>query len=404
VKEIVMSKPKNHIRVLQIGKFYPPHPGGMETHLEQLSTQLRQFMDVRVLVSNNDSRSITERRNGVLVHRAGTLARFANTSISPGLVAAIRQSPAEIVHIHWPNPTAVLSYLASGHKGRLVMTYHSDIIKQRIPALLFDPILKAVLSRCAAVIATSPQYISASPVLRRFRNICHVIPFGIAPERFVHREESAVDEVRRKYGPRLVLAVGRLVYYKGFEYLVRAMRSVNGHALIIGDGPLRDKLRTLAVECEVADRVTITGEQFIQDLVPYFHACDLLVLPSVARSEAFGIVQLEAMVCGKPVINTSLDSGVPFVSQDRVTGITVPPADSLSLAVAINKLLDDHWLRSRYGEAARKRIHEEFKLDSMVQRTCRLYDQVLQSVQPINSEGFDQQYALLSNTLDKTSL
>src|SRR4029077_17565301 len=155
-------KPKNRIRVLQIGKFYPPHPGGMETHLEQLSTQLRQFMDVRVLASNNDSRSITERRNGVLVHRAGTLARFANTSISPGLVAAIRHSPAEIVHIHWPNPTAVLSYLASGHKGRLVITYHSDIIKQRIPALVFDPIRKAVLSRCAAVIATSPQYINTS--------------------------------------------------------------------------------------------------------------------------------------------------------------------------------------------------------------------------------------------------
>jgi rhamnosyl/mannosyltransferase len=154
----------------------------------------------------------------------------------------------------------------------------------------------------------------------------------------------------------------------------------------------------------VADRVTITGGRFIQDLRPYFHACDLLVLPSVARSEAFGIVQLEAMACGKPVINTNLDSGVPFVSKDRVTGLTVPPADSLSLAVAINKLLDDDGLRSRYGEAARKRIHDEFKLDRMVQRTCRLYDQVLHSVQPINSEGFDQQYAVLFNTLDKTPL
>ena len=133
-----MSKHRHPIRILQIGKFYPPHPGGMETHLEQLSTGLRQFADVRVLVSNADRRSITERRDGVLVHRAGTVAQFANTPISPDMVAAIRHSPAEIVHIHWPNPTAVLAYLASGHKGRLVLTYHSDIVKQRIPAFLLS--------------------------------------------------------------------------------------------------------------------------------------------------------------------------------------------------------------------------------------------------------------------------
>src|ERR1051326_2026087 len=287
------GKPERRMRVLQIGKFYPPHPGGMETHLEQLSTSLKPFANVRVLVSATGSRSITERKSGILIHRAGTVARFANTSISPGLVAAIRHSPAEIVHIHWPNPTAVLAYLASGHRGRLVITYHSDIIKQRIPALLFNPLLKLVLSRCAAVIATSAQYIDTSPILRQFRKICHAIPFGIAPEKFV-RNDPAIAEIQRKYGPRLVLAVGRFVYYKGFEYLVRAMRSVNGHAVIIGDGPLRNKLSTLAVECGVADRVTITGGRFIQDLRPYFHACDLLVLPSVARSEAFGIVQLEA--------------------------------------------------------------------------------------------------------------
>jgi rhamnosyl/mannosyltransferase len=398
-----MSKRRHPIRILQIGKFFPPHPGGMETHLEQLSTGLRQFADVRVLVSNAGRRSISERRGGVLVHRAGTVAQFANTSISPSMVAAIRHSPAEIVHIHWPNPTAVLAYLASGHKGRLVLTYHSDIVKQRIPALLFRPILTALLSRCAAIIATSPQYIDSSPVLRQFRDICHVIPFGIAPERFICRDESAVNEVRRRYGPRLVLAVGRLVYYKGFEYLVQAMRLVNGRALIIGDGPLRDTLRTLAVRCGVADRVTFMGEQFVEDLVPYFHASDLFVLPSIARSEAFGIVQLEAMASGKPVINTTLDSGVPFVSPDGITGLTVPPADSVSLATAINRLLDDNELRSRYGEAGLKRVSQEFRLETMVHNTCRLYAQLLECPGLANSEGLNRQYELLPNTLDKTS-
>jgi glycosyltransferase involved in cell wall biosynthesis len=399
-----MRQRKNCIRILEIGKFYPPHPGGMETHLEQLSTQLQQFADVRVVVSNSGRRSITERRGGVLIHRAGTVAQFANTPISPGMVAAIRQSPADIVHIHWPNPTAVLAYLASGHNGRLVLTYHSDIVKQKIPALLFQPILTTLLSRCAAVIATSQQYIDTSPVLRQFRNICHVIPFGIAAERFTHYDESLVNEIRRKYGPRLVLAVGRLVYYKGFEYLVQAMRSVNGHALIIGDGPLRDNLRRLAVQCGVGDRVAFMGEQRVDDLIPYFHASDLFVLPSIARSEAFGIVQLEAMACGKPVINTNLDSGVPFVSRDGMTGITVRPADARSLAGAINKLLKDSQLCCRYGEAARKRVYQEFKLETMVQKTCALYAQILGSPGLTDSEGLNRQYALFPNTLDETSI
>jgi glycosyltransferase involved in cell wall biosynthesis len=180
------------------------------------------------------------------------------------------------------------------------------------------------------------------------------------------------------------------------------MRSVNGRALIIGDGPLRDRLRTLAVGLGVADRVTFMGEQFVENLVPYFHACDLFVLPSIARSEAFGIVQLEAMACGKPVINTALDSGVPFVSRDGITGLTVPPADSLSLANAINKLLDDNELRSRYGEAGLKRVSQEFRLETMVHRTCRLYAQLLEFSGLMNSEGFNRQYGLLSNTPDET--
>src|ERR1051326_3478425 len=177
------GKPERRMRVFQIGEFYPPHPGGMETHLEQLSTSLKPFANVRELVSATGSRSITERKSGILIHRAGTVARFANTSISPGLVAAIRHSPAEIVHIHWPNPAAVLAYLASGHNGRLVITYHSDIVRQRVGASLFRPILNRVLARSAAVVCTSPNYAESSPVLRQFRERCHIIPYGIATEK-----------------------------------------------------------------------------------------------------------------------------------------------------------------------------------------------------------------------------
>jgi rhamnosyl/mannosyltransferase len=379
-----MTKRGTRVRILQIGKFYPPHAGGMETHLEQLCTGLKRFADVRVIVANTDHRSITEQVSGISVHRVGTLAHISGATLSPGMAAAIRRSPADIVHIHWPNPTAALAYLASGHTGRVVLTYHSDIVKQRVAASLFQPILNLLMARCAAVIATSPNYVETSPVLHKFRELCHVIPFGIAPERFVVSDQTLVDDLRRKYGPRIVLAVGRLVYYKGYEYLIRAMRSVNGRAVVVGDGPLREKLRNLSVSCGVADRVVFIGHQ--KDVSPYFHAADVFVLPSIARSEAFGIVQLEAMACSKPVINTRLDSGVPFVSLDGVTGLTVPPADSESLASAINRLLDDDDLRSRYGEAARRRVVQEFRLETMVQRTCQLYGQILESLPLIDEE------------------
>src|SRR2546426_3959302 len=233
----LMTKRGTRVRILQVGKFYPPYAGGIETHLEELCAQLRNFADVEVIVANTSRRNITEQISGIKVHRAGTVAQFANVPISPGMVAAIRRSPADIVHIHWPNPAAVLAYLASGHTGRLVLTYHSDIVRQKVTGSLFRPILNLVMARCAAVISTSRDYLDTSPVLRRFRERCHVIPYGITTTKLAASDREIVESLRQMYGPRIVLAVGRLVYYKGFEYLIRAMQSVNGRAVIVGEGP-----------------------------------------------------------------------------------------------------------------------------------------------------------------------
>src|SRR5258708_1547404 len=155
------------------------------------------------------------------------------------------------------------------------------------------------------------------------------------------------------------------------------MAQVAATLLLIGDGPLRHSLEKLAHEAGVAGQVEFLGEMQPRDIVPYYHAADLFVLPSIARSEAFGIVQLEAMACGKPVVNTSLDSGVPCVSLHGTTGLTVPPNDSLALAGAINKLLDDSELREAYGQAARVRVDEEFSQDVMLERMVGLYNQIL---------------------------
>jgi rhamnosyl/mannosyltransferase len=364
------------LRVLQVGKFYPPHMGGIETHLQALCGALRGHADLRVIVSSEDRNTVEETVDSVPVARLSTLLTAFSTSISPGMVSRIRRSPADLVHIHLPNPAAVLAYLASGHRGRLVVTYHSDTVKQKVLGRMFEPFLSAALRRSAAIIATSPNYLATSAVLQAFRDRCHVIPYGIDTTQFERCNPEAVRKVRQRFGERLVLSVGRLVYYKGFEVLIRAMSSVSGKLVIVGDGPLRGELASLAARLGVADKVFFAGEIDNASMMPYYHAADLFALASVARSEAFGIVQIEAMAAGLPVVNTSLDSGVPFVSLDGETGLTVPPGSPQALAEAINRLLNDAGLRQSLGQAGQRRARQEFSLDTMLRRTLELYRKV----------------------------
>lgn len=367
---------RRKLSILHVGKFYPPHMGGIETHLQALCGALRGHADVRVVVSSENRATTEETVDAVPVARVGTLLTAFSTSISPGMVARIRRSPADLVHIHLPNPTAVLAYLASGHRGRLVVTYHSDTVKQRVLGRMFEPLLNAALSKSAAIIATSPNYLATSRVLDAFRDRCHVIPYGIDATQFERADPAAVGSVRERYGERLIISVGRLVYYKGFDVLIRAMAEVRGKLLIVGDGPLRGDLERLASQLGIADKVVFAGEIDNNAIPPYYHAADLFALASVARSEAFGIVQIEAMAAGLPVVNTNLDSGVPFVSLDGVTGLTVPFGNPQALAAALNRLLDDSGLRKSLGAAGVNRAKQEFGLDTMLRRTLALYERV----------------------------
>ena len=366
----------HRLRVLHVGKFYPPYRGGIESHLHALCQELGKFVSVPVIVANDSRRLSDGEFEGVKVKRLPRLFNLLSMPVCPTMAAEIRRAEADVVHLHLPNPLASLAYLASGHKGRLVISWHSDIVRQRVIARVLRPLEDAILKRAGALIASSPNYVDSSPVLSRNRDLCRVIPYGIQADAFRPRDMHATAMVHQRYGQRIVLAVGRMVYYKGFEHLIRAMANVRGHLLIVGDGPLLPRLRREAREAGASDRVTFLGHVSQDDMIGYYHAADVFVLPSIARSEAFGIVQLEAMACGKPVINTLLRSGVPYVSLDGVTGITVPPADSTQLASAINRLLDDPNLRASYGAAAARRAREEFSVDLMVNRTLALYDEL----------------------------
>jgi len=365
------------LKVLHVGKYYPPHMGGIETHMQALCSELRNLVDLRVVVASSDDSATEEVLDGVAVSRVPTRFTLASTPLCPGMISRIRNDRSEIIHLHLPNPMAVLGYLASRHRGHLIVTYHSDMVRQKILGPLFEPFLHAALRRSSAIITTSPNYLRSSPVLARHQQRCHVIPLGIPTEKFDRCDPKIAEGIRRQYGDRLIVSVGRLVYYKGFEHLIRAMTRVRGNLLIIGEGPLRGALSALAEELGVADRVHFMGKISHDLLVACYHAAEVFVLASILRSEAFGIAQVEAMATGLPVVNTQLDSGVPFVSINEQTGLTVPPAEPWALAEAVNRLLDNPDLRASLGAAAALRAHQEFTLDAMAARTMSLYEQVM---------------------------
>src|SRR5207253_6978373 len=198
--------------------------------------------------------------------RLGKLFTLRSAPFCPQMIRQIRASKADIVHIHLPNPGAILAYLASGRNGRLVFTYHSDIVRQKVLSRFFDPVLQHALNRADAIIVSSSNYIKSSYVLPRYEKKCHIIPFGIQTERFQQTDVSEVTRLRKLFGPRMVLGVGRLVYYKGFEHLIASMKFVEGRLVIVGSGPLHDALRQKAVSCGVGDRVTFLTD--VKDVRP----------------------------------------------------------------------------------------------------------------------------------------
>ena len=365
------------MKILQIGKYYPPARGGMETHIEQLCQLLKDDVDLEVIVANHEEGAKRERIRGVSVRRLRTPLTIAGAPICPELPRAIREAEADIVHIHAPHPSAFLAYLASGASSQLVTTFHSDIVRQKVLGKLLKPLQEAAFRRANAIIGSSPNLLAGSQVLSNHRDRCVVVPFGIRCSLYESINEQRVSEIRRKYRQPIVLAIGRLVYYKGFEFLIRAMAQLRSDAvlLIIGEGPLHEPLKAEIQALGLSERVHLLGN--VADIIPYYHACDLFVLPSVARSEAFGLVQLEAMACGKPVINTSIaGSGVPYVSLHGETGLTVAPADVPALEGAISRLLNDEPLRVQLGRAARQRVQDKFTLREMGEQTLAVYRRV----------------------------
>lgn len=373
---LMASAPNRYgYNILHIGKFYPPHAGGMEMHLHDLATRQAQSANVHVIVSNHRMRTERCEKEAVTITRVSRLASIASMPICLGLSFAIRRSQADIIHIHTPNPGAALAYLLSGHRGKLVVTHHADTIGRRFLRRISDPIVSQMMTRASRILVTSRRYLESSPELAAFRAKCSVVPLGIEPQLAASADPVSTDRLRKQFPRGFILAVGRLVPYKGFDVLIRAMKLIDSKLLLIGSGPLDDELKRLASLEGVREKVMMVGR--VNDTRPYFAAASIFVLPSISRAEAFGIVQLEAMAAGIPVINTNIDSGVPEICPGGETGLNVPPGDPIALSQAIQWLLDRKDLRERFGQIAKAKVKAEYSADLMCARTMQIYDEVL---------------------------
>ena len=374
--------PEGKSKIIQIGKYYYPEHGGMETQLYNLCCHLNGKYQIEVLVANRKPTTISETVDGVKLTRVANLGELSSNPICPTMAYHLSKLNGDrdtIIQLHLPNPMAHFAYLLARPKGKLVIMWHSDIIRQKLLAKLYKSSLHRLLGRADAIIATSPNYIKHSPYLRKFAHKCVVVPLGIDTSKFRASLEviTKAEAIRNKYGARLVLFVGRFTNYKGLQGLIKVAKNINGKILLIGDGPLRNKLRSLVQRYSSPGKVVLLQNISNEDLVAYYHACDLFVLPSNKRSEAFGIVQLEAMVCGKPIVSTSLKTGVPWVNQHEETGLIVPVNDFEKLASSVNFLLDNPVQRQRFGENARRRVLNNFTLEQFGQKMNGLFKQVL---------------------------
>jgi glycosyltransferase involved in cell wall biosynthesis len=371
------------MRVLFLYKNYYPVIGGVENHIRLLAEGLwAAGVEARVLVTNTGSQTRHEQIGGLPVTKT---ARQVNVSSAPLSLAYFREvwrqeQGLDIAHAHFPYPPGEIAHLLLGRSRRFVITYHSDIVKQRLLGLLYRPLLRQVLKRADLLIVSNPVMIRSSPFLHSVAEKCRVIHFGQDLARFQQTPQrtAAADAIRGLYGRRpLLLFVGRFRHYKGVDVLIRAMHQVDAELLLVGMGPMERVWRQVAQDEGLEGRVHFLGEVSDHELLSYYHAADIFVLPSTNRAETLGIVQIEAMACGLPVICTELGTGTSYVNQHEVTGLVTPPNDPAALAAAINRLLADPALRTQMGAAGLKRAQEEFSANTMIRQTLACYEEVL---------------------------
>lgn len=370
------------MHILHIYKDYAPVVGGIENHLRILAEQLvKRGHRVTVLVTNTTNCDHIERRQDLTIIKAARTAQLASTPLSLGLMRYARQiHDADIVHLQFPYPLGDLAAALVPRRPPLVVTYQSDIVRQRLTRQLYAPLQRMTLSRARSIIATSHAYLHHSRWLQTYAHKCTVIPLSIDVERFAQAEPAAVIALRARYGQPLLLFVGRLRYYKGLQFLIDAMPLLRAPAqlLIGGTGPEEAALRHQVETAGLTERVHFLGDLSDEELPAVYHAANLFVLPSHLPAEALGLVLMEAQAAGLPTISTDLGTGTSYVNIHGQTGFVVPPANPRALAHAIDVLLANPVLAQKLGNTGRERCHRLFGPDRLLNQIERLYYDIIQ--------------------------
>lgn len=372
------------MRVLHVGKYFPPEPGGIERFLDELTLgQLVAGLEPSVLAHDRHGGGVANEA-GRTVYRCRSHGQMLFTPLAPGwlpcLARALREQRPQILHLHLPNPAAfAVLALPAARSVPWVLHWHADVPLDtahrglRLAYPVYARFESALLRRAAAIIATSSAYLEASAALAAHRARCHVVPLGLG-------DAPQPDTAAMWPAPGLrVLAVGRLSYYKGFSTLIEAVAGLDGVSLVIaGRGDQQRALERCIEVHGVGDRVSLLSDLTDAGIEASYRACDVLCLPSIDRAEAFGLVLLEAMRAGRAVVASRLPgSGMSEVVVDGETGLQVRPGSMEDLRAALSRLRDDPALRASLGEGGRRRFDRCYRLPPVTEAIARIYRSVV---------------------------
>jgi rhamnosyl/mannosyltransferase len=373
--------------VLHLGKFSSEQAGGIETFVDTLLLGLSLDFNLCNLVANNTFKNKVIRQAGYIEYSAALMGIFARTPFCPTMPYYIKklyqQYRFSIVHLHLPNPMAHLASEILPVSVKRIISWHSDVIRQKKLLQIYQPFVNRLLNQASAVIVSTPYLAEHSTQIKaaRDRNLIRIIPFGIDFDYFLFdKYQKKIVLLQRQYSHRFIIfALGRHVRYKGFCYLIEAMKQLPKDIILLlgGEGPLTQNLNQQVKFLKLEQQVYFLGQIAKQDLPAYYHACDVFCLPSIDQSETFGIAQLEAMACAKPVVCCDVTHMASNLNQDGVTGFVVSPCCPTSLANAIWKLYQKPVLRFSLGRSAYYYAKEKFTIQKMVGEIKNLYQEII---------------------------
>lgn len=371
------------MRVLQIYRdYFTEVPGGIERHVRELAWGIPPDIEVEVMASARALRPSVFQDGPATVHLVAELARPGGVPLWRGAARVFRQGHFDLVHLHVPNPTGEYLYSIFGRGVPSIVTYHADVHRNPRFARLYHRHLTNTLAHARRILVSSQELAASSPMLSQITaqtpERTEIVPFGVDTERFSPKTTERSQRYRERWGDLpTVLFVGRLRHYKGLDFLVRAVAAAGCRLVVAGDGPGRDRFLDEA-GAHLRDRFHYLAGVTEEDLPDLYRAADVFCLPSTTPAETFGIVVLEAMSSGLPVITTELGTATSKINVSGETGLVVPPSDSDSLARAIQSLIGDPSRLSAMARAARDRVLESFDRAGMLARVRKIYRDVVQ--------------------------